>query len=104
MKKVPNRYDPTTRSMNLVAEGDFREQIIEQHKKYQGARILLFAGYSLKSFAKEQLENGVNNLLGEEKKNETEEQTTTDQDTTYPTSFNPRKVFVFHGAKKYTFD
>jgi len=98
-------YDPSTRVLNLVAEGDFREQIIEQNKKYEGTRILLFAGQSLESFAKTQLEQGADKLLGTGSKESTEESTEeTSAEESYPTTFNPGKVFVLLGAKKYTFD
>ena len=100
-------YDPATRTMNLVAEGDFREQIIEQYKKYEGSRILIFAGQSLESFAKEQLQQGADNLLGEEKKEGSSDTSTEGGESaeeSYPTTFSPGKVFVLLGAKKYTFD
>lgn len=100
-------YDPSTRTLNLVAEGDFRDQIIEQHKKYEGARILIFAGQTLETFAKGQLEQGADKLLGGEKKAENSGENTTDETSTgesYPTTFSPGKVFVLLGAKKYTFD
>lgn len=97
-------YDPSTRTLNLVAEGDFREQIFEQNKKYEGTRILIFAGQTLESFAKGQLQQGADKLLGEEKKNDSSETSTESDEESYPTTFNPGKVFVLLGAKKYTFD
>ncbi len=97
-------YDPSTRTLNLVAEGDFREQIFEQNKKYEGTRILIFAGQTLESFAKGQLQQGADKLLGEEKKNDSSETSTESGEESYPTTFNPGKVFVLLGAKKYTFD
>lgn len=97
-------YDPSTRTLNLVAEGDFREQIFEQNKKYEGTRILIFAGQTLESFAKGQLQQGADKLLGEEKKNDSSETSTESGEGSYPTTFNPGKVFVLLGAKKYTFD
>ena len=40
-------YDPSSRSLNLVAEGDFRAQLIEENKKYEGSKVLLLAGQTL---------------------------------------------------------
>lgn len=98
------QYEPTTRSLNLVAEGDFRAQVLEGNNKYEGAKVVLLAGETLESFAKEQLQ-GVGKLLGEsEKKAETATEGDATEEESYPKTFSPGKVFVFLGAKQYVFN
>ncbi len=97
-------YDPSSRSLNLVAEGDFRAQLLEENKKYEGSKVLLLAGQTLESFAKEQLEGGANKLLGEEKKSDSNAEEATEGEASYPTTFQPGKVFIFLGAKSYVFN
>ena len=97
-------YDPSSRSLNLVAEGDFRAQLLEENKKYEGSKVLLLAGQTLESFAKEQLEGGANKLLGEEKKSDSNAEEVSEGEASYPTTFQPGKVFIFLGAKSYVFN
>ncbi|MGP1362076.1 MAG: hypothetical protein ACTTKZ_00100 [Bacteroides sp.] len=101
-------YDPATRTLNLVAEGDFREQILEQNQKFKESRVILIAGHTLQAYATDQLEKGAEKLLGDSKKSEeTTERAETNSETeakSFPTTFNPGKVFVLLGAKTYTFD
>ena len=92
-------YDPATRSLNLVAEGDFREQIEEQDPKYKGAKVFVFAGQTLEAFAKQQ----AGGLLGEKKTSDSQPAGEGDEEAAYPTSFSPGKVFVILGAKNYLF-
>ena len=100
-------YDAPTRTLNLKAEGDFRDIIIAQNKKFEGARVLLFAGQSIEAFALDQAAKGADKLLGSASNNTADSTATASNDaeeTTYPTTFDPGKVFVIIGAKTYTFD
>lgn len=98
-------YEPTTRSLNLVAEGDFRAQVLEGNNKYEGAKVVLLAGETLESFAKEQLRGSAGKLLGEgEEKTETATEEGATEEESYPKTFSLGKVFVFLGAKQYVFN
>ena len=92
-------YEPTTRSLNLVAEGDFRAQVLEGNNKYEGAKVVLLAGETL------ELRGSAGKLLGEgEEKTETTTEGAATEEESYPKTFNPGKVFVFLGAKQYVFN